>query len=196
MVNLWRLCRIITPSWCRGAPMAKWSQRWLRIYLLSHFHFHFYASIFFEGVQKDLPTCLPRETGGQAGAADDESGKCGENRRKDTWVARFPPQSSNTKQRKIRGRNARKWPSKGSYQMTLCPTYMYLSTNDRLFETDKKEDKTGEYWVTSTLARHGVLALDFAAVYLASWTLCLPPTTFSMSLECKHFLCSFSPWQL
>ena len=59
--------------------------------------------------------------------------------------------------------------------MTLCPTYMYLSTNDRLFETDKKEDKTGEYWVTSTLARHGVLALDFAAVYLDSWTLCLPP---------------------
>merc|ERR1712037_886594 len=36
------------------------------------------------GVQKDLPTCLPRETGGQAGAADDKSGKCGEDRWKDT----------------------------------------------------------------------------------------------------------------
>ena len=30
MVNLWRLCPIITPSWCRGALMAKWNQRWLR----------------------------------------------------------------------------------------------------------------------------------------------------------------------
>ena len=83
--------------------------------------------------------------------------------------------------------------------MTLCPTYIYLLTNDSPFETDKKKDKIGEYWVSSTLARHGVLALDFAAVYLDSWTLCLPPhqsphpTTLSMSLECKDFLCSFSP---
>ena len=83
--------------------------------------------------------------------------------------------------------------------MTLCPTYTYHLTNDSPFETDKKRDKIGEYWVSSTLARHGVLALDFAAVYLDSWTLCLPPTshhtpqTLPMSLECKDFLCSFSP---
>ena len=75
--------------------------------------------------------------------------------------------------------------------MTLCPTYMYLSTNDRLFETDKKEDKTGEYWVTSTLARHGVLALDFAAVYLASWTLCLPPPPFQCLWDASTFYVHF-----
>ena len=43
--------------------------------------FTFYVST---GVQKDLPTCLPRETGGQAGAADDKSGKCGEDGWKNT----------------------------------------------------------------------------------------------------------------
>ena len=48
--------------------------------------FTFYVST---GVQKDLPTCFPRETGGQAGAADDKSGKCGEDRWKDTWATRF-----------------------------------------------------------------------------------------------------------
>ena len=41
-----------------------------------------------EGVQEDLPTCLPWETRGQAGVVDHKSCKCGEDGWKNTWATK------------------------------------------------------------------------------------------------------------